>query len=270
MDFNFSIGKGLNFGFAIPKGSSGGGESVMLSPVGVLEFDATATSSKLEILHKEYAVGAVGTMEFLADLAGMLEWDSHTYTEGSPVAQYYKGNISISATPSANYTVGTMAYQQESGSISTAFGNSAGATSDNTSIANFVKWADGFSVCFTAGVATGVGNTNENIGVCKCKNVATSEEGWCIFRQDIYASESNNIYVLSANAYSANASYQNFDSSANDFSIAHPLYSTNSPEIPDGLLMIRRYQSESMAECGFCRLNGKLYYKNGGILIPAE
>lgn len=281
MNTSFTIGESLNFGFQIPKcggvggGSSGSGESVMLHPIGVIEFDETAANSNFEIIKREYATGAEGFAALAKDLIDLYDWDSNTYTEGETIAEFFKDDFGL-------YIMQTD-YYPEVWVFSTAisdryYGGQIGSadetgSSRTTKNATIVKYNGNFSICFTDGWNRTTSYSKmctDTIGVSSCKNLVTGEIGKCAWHLSTSTYDQSSPFVASKNTTEYASDTYDFDEYSGSFSVAIPFYSNCSTDIPDNLLMMQRYQSTEIEQCGWCTFGGKRYYKNGGILIPAE
>lgn len=253
--------------FVFEYGGSAGATPIetVLHPIGVLS--AADAGGTIEITEREYAAGAAGAMAIIDDVRNLLDWDTLP-DAGAYVGNFYKGDAGMQITPSGTYPVGSLLCQQ--GTLSVAFGANNG-----TSFAQHVviaKWDGGFCICFpdAADVWT---NGMQCVGIAKCTNAATGEDGWCGFYH--FVNSSTDYVYIGSQSTSGTSMMSMGIHDADAFPAlvtAHPLYTIYSADTPDGLLFLicAPDASAGIPELGFCEFIGQLWYRVGRVLIPAE
>lgn len=218
----------------------------------------------LEIITREYATGAAGFTAMVADLKTMANWSE--VNENSDGRAFFKMYNDETGDSYVGFDV------QNTTSYPTVIPiSSNGAQSYSVAVTpsgfsfrfiNFVKWSGGFCAHGTYEAALPCTNANfVNFGVSQGK--FENSRKWCSWGFAI-----GKTFVGSEDTTSTSAGAYNF-CYAGKLTTATPIAYPHSRYIVDSVLKIDMTQETYMNTAGYCTWNGKRYYKNGCMMIPA-
>lgn len=222
----------------------------------------------LEILSKEYATGTAGFTELMADLTNAVTWAAVDTDDTNAIFRMFndaKGEhaVGVRITDSAgSYCVGNVWCDNGAETYSVNFPVESGVRV--LRFANLVKWEGGFNVHFTAGGLPYNSKYFINIGVCRGGSMLSSTNKWVAW---LYTDVGQ---FVASDSTTTNTAIEADILTGGKFTAAQPLYTPYSGYAPDDVLRVAMAQETHLNTVGYCTWNGKRYYKNGGVLIPAE
>lgn len=219
----------------------------------------------LEIISREYAAGEAGYRAFCEDLQSMISWSNVKSETG--LTTYMMAN-----NDDCTSWAGLRAYQQSSSQPTLDPLSNNGTQTYKVAVlptsfyfryVNFVKWDNGF--CAHATKTSAMPCTNAdfvNFGIVKGSMDGT--EKWCS-----WGMSTGKIFVGSEDTTTASAGGYS-PVYAGKLTAATPPVFPHSRYIIDSVLKIDMVQDTYLNTAGYCAWNGRRYYKNGCVLIPAD